>query len=178
MVAKKLSTPNFDILIPRKLPAPYNEELAIGATMEDGSTYLNETIADALKISQEYIEKVKLEQIEEIKRRKAVYRKPGLKYDFNDKILILVDDGAATGATIIASARWARKNHKPRVLVAALPVAPKDVVSLLKDEVDYVEVVTSPPISRFKSVQQYYQEFNQATDEQVIQIMKSRNLIQ
>jgi putative phosphoribosyl transferase len=145
--------------------------------MEDGSTYLDENITDALNISQEYIEKVKIEQIEEIKRRKAVYRKPELKYDFNDKIVILVDDGAATGATIIASARWVRKNHKPKVLVAALPVAPKDIVSLLKDEVDYVEVVTSPLTSRFKSVQQYYQEFNQATDQEVIQIMRSRNLI-
>lgn len=177
-MAKKLSTTaDFDILIPRKLPALHNEELAIGATMEDGSTYLNETITDALEISQEYIEKVKREQIEEIKRRKAVYRKPGLKYDFNDKIVILVDDGAATGATIIAAARWVRKNHNPKKLVVALPVAPKDVESLLKYEVDYVEIITSPPTSRFKSVQQYYQQFGQATDEQVIHIMRSRNLI-
>jgi len=177
-VAKKLSTnADFDILIPRKLPAPHNEEIAIGATMEDGSTYLNETITDALEISQEYIEKVKREQIEEIKRRKAVYRKLGLKYDFNDKIVILVDDGAATGATIIAAARWVRKNHNPKKLVVALPVAPKDVLSLLKDEVDYTEAITSPPTSRFKSVQQYYQQFDHATDEQVIHIMRSRNLI-
>ena len=99
----------FDIIIPRKLGAPGNQEIAIGAIMEEEgvrgdeiTTYLNEDLIKELEISQEYIENEKIKQIQEIKRRKLLYRNNYNKeYDIDNKIIIIVDDGSATGATLI-----------------------------------------------------------------------------
>ncbi len=177
IIAKKLSC-EFDIIIPRKLHAPHNEELAIGAVMEDGTTYLNDELIRELEISQEYIEKEKIEQIEEIKRRYSLYQNVERRreYQFKDKTVILADDGAATGATIIAAARWIKKKKTPNNpksnLIIALPVAPKPTKELLRRESDHVEVILSPSTFNFKSVGQYYQSFEPVTDEQVINIME------
>jgi putative phosphoribosyl transferase len=178
VIAEKLNAvAKFDIVIPRKLSAPHNQELAIGAVMKDGTTYVNEALIKMLEIQAEYLEKVKKQQIDEIKRRTALYRQQGLDYKINaGSTVLLSDDGAATGATLIAAARWIRKNYDPKKLIIAVPVAPKDTVSLLKKEADSVEVITSPSTSSFKSVGQYYQEFSPVTDEQVIEIMRKRGL--
>jgi putative phosphoribosyl transferase len=178
IVAKKLSTENFDIVIPRKLTDTDNKEQAIGAIMEDGTTYLDKQLIEELWIPADYIEKEKAYQIEEIKRRKSLFRKQGLEYNkkINDKTTILVDDGAATGATIIAAARWVKTTQNPRHLIIAIPVAPKDTLQRLKAECDAVEVVTSPS-SMFRSVSQYYQSFEPVLDDKVIQIMKARDLL-
>jgi len=183
IVAKKLSTLLFDIIIPRKLTDPDNKEQAIGAIMEDGTTYIDQQLINDLQISLEYLEKEKLEQIREIKRRTALYHNnEPIREDFSssflkDKTIILVDDGAATGATIIAAARWIKKlENKPKRLIIAIPVAPKSTVNLLKKECNAeVEVVISPS-STFHSVEQYHQNFQQIPDEQVIRIMKNRNI--
>jgi putative phosphoribosyl transferase len=174
IVAKKLSAPYFDILIPRKLTDPENKEQAIGAIMEDGTTYIDEELSNQLYISQEYVEKEKINQIEEIKRRNSLYRKSALEYNFEERTVILVDDGAATGATVIVAARWIRKQKRCRLLIA-LPVAPKDTVRRLKEECDTVEVVTSPS-AYFLAVGKYYRDFGAVSDEQVIDIMNKRNL--
>jgi len=188
IVAKKFSTLFFDIVVPRKLTDPDNKEQAIGAIMEDGSTYIDQQLINDLQISSEYLEKEKLEQIQEIKRRIALYRnneptRKGFSSSssssfLKDKTVILVDDGAATGATIIAAARWIRKlENKPKRLIIAIPVAPKSTVNLLRKECNTeVEVVISPS-STFHSVEQYHQNFQQIPDEQVIKIMKDRNLL-
>jgi predicted phosphoribosyltransferase len=81
IVAKKLSTENFDIVIPRKLTDIDNKEQAIGAIMEDGTTYLDKQLIEELWIPADYIEKEKAYQIEEIKRRKSLFRKQGLEYN-------------------------------------------------------------------------------------------------
>jgi putative phosphoribosyl transferase len=181
IVAKKLSTSFFDIVIPRKLTHPDNKELAIGGIMEDGTLYINEQLINDFQISLEYLEKQKLEEIKEIKRRKALYRNAQEK-DFSsfleDKTVILVDDGAATGATIIAATRWVRKpKSNPKRLIIAIPVAPKCTVKLLHKECNAeVEVVISPSLSTFHSVEQYHQNFQEVTDDQVIRIMKDRSL--
>jgi putative phosphoribosyl transferase len=184
VISKKLKT-SFDILIPMKLGAPHNQELGIGAVMEDGTTYLNENIIMTLKISSEYIAQVKSEQINEAKRRRLLYlnkkdEKSNLIFNTidNTKTVILADDGAATGATLIAATRWIKnKNYSPRRIIIATPIAPKDIVSSLKKESDHVVVILSPSNSVFRSVGQYYQEFNPVTDEDVIEIMKPRNIL-
>jgi predicted phosphoribosyltransferase len=96
----------------------------------------------------------------------------------NTKTAILTDDGAATGATLIAAARWLKnKNYSSKQIIIATPVAPKDIVSSLKKESDHVVIILTPSNSSFRSVGQYYQEFNPVTDEQVIEIMKARNIL-
>jgi putative phosphoribosyl transferase len=188
IIARKLGC-QFDIVTPRKLRAPDNEELAMGAVMEDGTTYLNDDIVRTLGISNEYIEKEKALQIQEIKRRTLTYRstvdnKNVYQVIGNNNTVILTDDGAATGATLIAAARWIRRrttlqyHHNTRHrLIIAVPVAANDTVDLLKKEADHVEVIISPSTYSFRSVGQYYQSFEQVEDEQVMQIMKSRGLL-
>jgi putative phosphoribosyl transferase len=171
ILATKLGC-EFDIVISRRLRAPFNEEIGIGAVTEDGAIYLNDNVVMGLAISQHYIDKETRDQIEEIVRRKAQYRNKGKKYQITGRTVILTDDGAATGATLIAAARWIERKHAPRCIRIAVPIAPKDCIVLLKREVHHVEVITSPGRSNFSSVEQYYQSFNEVTDEQIIQIMK------
>jgi putative phosphoribosyl transferase len=177
------SSPNaavdFNIIIPRKLTAPNNKEHAIGAVMEDGTTYLDEELISMLQITPEYVEKEKAVQIEEIRRRSALYStNKAINYHelFKDMPIILVDDGAATGATVTAAARWLKRRITPKRLIIAVPVAPKDTVKILKQEVDAVEAVTSIS-STFGSVGQFYQDFNPVPDEKVIDILRTRNML-
>jgi len=172
IVAKRLGA-EFDIVIPRKMGAPNNEELAIGAVMEDGTAYINEYLVDALRVPKEYIEMEKARQTAEIRRRMDAYRKPA-DYNIGGKTAILVDDGIATGATIIASARWL-KNRGPAAVVIAVPVAPPQSTELLEEEADSVVVMLIP--RDFSSVGQFYEEFHPVTDEQVMQVMRSRGLL-
>jgi putative phosphoribosyl transferase len=192
IVAKRLSSPFFDIIIPRKLLDIDNKEQSIGAVMEDGTSYLDQELVNELQIPSEYIEKEKLEQIQEIKRRSQLYRGGSgssiSKYNFdssllNNRTIVLVDDGAATGATLIVSAKWINRvlqqqpESKSKRLIIAVPIAPKDTVNLLKRECNAeVEVVTSPSTT-FRSVSQYYDNFEPVADEQVIEIMKARGLL-
>lgn len=109
-IAQKLNT-GFDIVIPRKIAAPHNEELAIGAVIEDGTTYLNDMLIRMLNISSEYIDHAKSEQIKEIKRRDSLYKSNSSKDNYSSiddilsksKTAILANDGSATGATLIAT---------------------------------------------------------------------------
>lgn len=172
IAARRLGA-GFDIVIPRKLGAPENGELAIGAVMEDGTSYTNRYLVSALRIQQDYIEGEKARQSAEIKRRSAAYRKPG-DYQLAGKNVILVDDGIATGATIVASARWARKRN-PSSITVAVPVAPPQSVEVLEQEADSVIVLHTP--RDFSSVGQFYEEFVAVSDEQVMQVMRSRGLL-
>jgi putative phosphoribosyl transferase len=172
IVARRLGA-DFDIVIPRKLGAPDNEELAIGAVAEDGTAYTNAYIVNALRIPKEYIEREKEKQAAEIRRRMAAYRKPA-GYNIAGRQAIMVDDGIATGATVIASARWVKK-QKPAGVTIAVPVAPPQSVQMLEQEANSVIVIMSP--RDFSSVGQFYEKFEPVSDEQVAEVMRSRNLL-
>ena len=182
-VATKLSekafkSVDFDLILPRKLTDIDNKEQAIGAIMEDGTAYLDEQVNKMLEITPEYLEKQKVEQTEEIRRRNILYSiyRPVNKYQHvKEKTVILVDDGAATGSTLIAAARWLRMKHTPKRLVIAVPVAPRHTVKLLENESDEVQVVISPSI--FRSVEQFYHDFEQVPDHRVIEILRIRDTI-
>jgi len=170
IVARKLSS-DFDIAIGRKLGAPDNSELAIGAIMEDGTTYMNEYLIKALKLSEDYLEREKAKQLAEIKHRRALYPK-NREYSLRNRIVILTDDGIATGATIIAAARWIRK-HSPNYLMIAVPVAAPQTVGILRQEADAVDVILSP--EALNSVGQFYENFEPVTDDQVREILMGRD---
>jgi putative phosphoribosyl transferase len=174
-IANKLSC-DFGVIIPRKLHAPNNQELAIGALMEDGTTYLNETLVEELDISPEYIKKEKLDQLEEIRRRTQLYSVKTLNWnqdDLSGKTVILADDGAATGATIIVATRYLKTKKNPQKFMIAIPISPKGTINTLKNEyIDQIEVITSPHNRNFLSIEQYYQNFDQVTDNQVIDVMQ------
>ncbi len=174
-IYKNRSANYFDIVIPRKLGAPNNKELGIGAIMDKDTVYLNEYVVKALRVSQDYIETEKESQIQEISRRSLLYRPKQNEYDIKNKTIILVDDGAATGATLVVSARWIRKMNPKRIIIA-IPVAPNETVELLKNEVDQVVTILIPPTSNFTSVAQFYDNFEEITDDKVVKIMKEMNL--
>jgi putative phosphoribosyl transferase len=177
IVARKLSA-DFDIIIGRKLCSPDSKENAIGAIAEeDGTiTYLNQSLINSLQISSAYIQKEKSDQLKEIKRKTAMYRDRATRkrrLKLKGRTVILVDDGIATGATIIAAIRWIKK-QKPKHLIVAVPVAPKQTVNLLeKEAIDAIQIITTP--SNFMSVGQFYQNFDPITDEQVIAIMRNNS---
>lgn len=160
---------DFDIIFPRKLRSPDNPESAIGAIMQDGSVYIDANRVKTLEISHEYLELEKSEQVKEIYRRKTLYRPSRKDYNITSRTVILVDDGAATGSTVIAAAKWIRK-QKPRQLIIALPVAPKDVASSLKNEADHLEILRVP--SNFETVAQFYNDYADVTDDLVIKTMQ------
>ena len=176
VVARKLSA-DFDIIIGRKLCSPDSKENAIGAIAEEEDTtiYLNQSLINSLQIPSAYIQKEKSDQLKEIKHKTAMYRNRATRrrrrLELKGRTVILVDDGIATGATIIAAIRWIKK-QKPKHLIVAVPVAPKQTVNLLeKEAIDAIQIITTP--SNFMSVGQFYQNFDPITDEQVIGIMES-----
>ena len=178
IIALKLSC-RLELLISRRLRAPHNDEVAIGSVTEDGTTYLNELIVNELKISQEYVKNEISHQLAEIKRLNHEYIPEDKTFldrictICESKTIVIVDDGAATGSTIISIVRSLRKNTNHHRLIVALPVSPKGTVDLLRNEdIDHLEVITSPQNSNFGSIEQYYQNFNQVTDKQVLEIIR------
>jgi predicted phosphoribosyltransferase len=156
------------------LGAPNNKELGIGAIMDKDTVYLNEYVVKALRVPEDYIETEKITQVREIDRRTLLYRPNQEEYNIENKTIILVDDGAATGSTLVVSARWIRKK-KPKKIIIAVPVAPNETVELLKNEVDEVVTILIPPTSNFTSVAQFYDNFEEISDEKVVKIMNTVN---
>lgn len=183
IIARKLKC-EFDLLLVKRLRAPHNDELAIGAVTEDGTTYLNELIINKLEISQDYIENEKSYQLNEIKRLTKLFNhgnKTSSKnvndsiIDLKNKTIIVVDDGSATGSTLIAAVRNIRKNMMPKRLIIALPISPKGTLNKLKSEdINHIEVITSPENRNFVSIEQYYRNFDQIRDRQVFDIMERK----
>jgi putative phosphoribosyl transferase len=169
-VAKKLAIHDLDVVIPRKLRAPDNSENAIGAVMQDGSVYLVKESVESMNVSNQYLEMEKLEQLKEIDRRMRQYRPETTKeYKIKGRTVFLVDDGAVTGATVIAASTWIRK-HNPKRLIIALPVVPSQLKVALRKQADGLENILSP--SNFRSVEQFYQNFDALSDYEIIKLLE------
>jgi predicted phosphoribosyltransferase len=170
IIASKLGA-KLDIVVSRKIGAPDNSELAIGAVMPNGSYFLNQEIVDRRNIPLDYIQEQASTQAKEIERRLTSYR--GTKeYDneFDGKTVVLVDDGIATGATMLASARWIKNEQHCRQLVIAVPVAPDEILTQLKQVAEEVIVLDTP--DPFIAIGRFYEDFDQVSDNQVKEIMK------
>jgi len=174
IIADKLGV-DFDVIFCRRITSPDNKENSIGAVMSDGTTYFDDFMVESLKIPAEYIKKEITIQLAEIKMRKELYRPDkSLEYSIKDKVVILVDDGIATGATAIVAARWIKRQN-PKHLIIAAPVSQLQAVDILKAEADTVEIVSTP--ANFGSVGQFYKTFEQELEDQVIEVLKRRGLI-
>lgn len=167
-VSKILKT-TLDLIIPRKIGSPGDPEFAIGAVAEDGSLVLNEKVIRELLIDKNYIRATAESEIKEIKRRMKRYRGNIPYPELKNKIIIVVDDGIATGHTIEA-AILSIKNQKPKSIVIAVPVAPIDAIEKLKKKVDEMIVLYSP--EEFFALSMFYKEFGQTTDEEVVKLLK------
>lgn len=166
-VARKLRL-NLDIVVPRKIGAPHNPELAIGAVTEDGTIMLNHNLVQYLGVSNDYINRVCEQQRSEIKRRLMRYRGDRPYPNVSQRIVIIVDDGIATGATIKAALTSIRKKN-PALLMVAIPVAPPSIIEDLQKKADRVICLTIPEF--FSAVGQFYKNFQQTSDEEVKQLL-------
>lgn len=167
-VARALNAP-LDVVIPRKIGAPGQPELAIGAVAIDEKPFLDHQMIHLLGVSQEYIEAEVRRQKEEIERRRKIYRSDRPFPKLKDKTVILVDDGIATGYTMMAAIHAIRR-MQPSKLILAVPVAPPEAVSRLRPLVDELIVLETP--EPFFSVGSWYEQFEQTTDEEVIELLK------
>jgi putative phosphoribosyl transferase len=169
-VAVALDAP-LDVVVPRKLRAPFNAELAIGAVAHDGSVYLDDGLVRTLGVSDDYLQQEIACQTEEIRRRMQAYRGEQPMPDLTGATAIVTDDGVATGATMIAALRAVRALGPGRV-VAAVPVAPPETVERLRREADDVVCLHTPAL--FYAVGQFYEDFSQTTDEEVVALLRAR----
>src|SRR6188472_1084986 len=163
---------NLDVIVSRKIRAEFNEEFAMGAMMPDGSYFLNDGITRLFNISQAYLKKEIDFQKKEIRRRLIEFRGDISYHDkFEGKVIVLVDDGIATGSTIIASAEWVKNNCNCKKLIVAVPVAPSrdETVNKLANIADNVLILHME--EAFSAVGQFYRHFDQVSAETVKKIM-------
>ncbi|MDE2027397.1 MAG: phosphoribosyltransferase [Candidatus Omnitrophica bacterium] len=166
-VAEHLDAP-LDIILSRKLGAPMNPELAIGAVTEQGEVFLGDRLVREIGVEEYYLVREKARQMAEIRRRQVAYRKICPKVDLNDKDVIVVDDGVATGSTVQA-ALWSIHQERPRRLIGAFPVGPEDTLRRLSDSADGIICLRVP--SFFQGVGQFYLQFGQVSEEEVLSLL-------
>jgi putative phosphoribosyl transferase len=168
-IAQALNAP-LDVYITRKIGAPHNPELAIGAVASDGTLLVDHQLARRLGVPQEYIEREADNQKKEIERRLAEYRGDRPPPDLKGKVIVLADDGVATGATTLATIR-AIRNQGPAELILAVPVGPRDSIETLRQEVDRLVCLHAPEI--FWAVGAFYNVFDQTADREVKALMEA-----
>lgn len=168
VVAERLEG-DFDVVLVRKLRAPWQPELAIGSVDEGGWTYIAPFAAGAGADAQ-YIETEKRQQLETIRQRRIQYTPLRAPINPAGRIVIVVDDGLATGATMIAALHGLRQ-QKPARLVCAVPVAPPDTLEKVRPLADDVVCLETP--EGFQAVGQFYRDFAQVEDQEVIALLKA-----
>lgn len=159
---------DLDVVLVRKLGAPANPELAIGAVDESGWVYVADFVRE-LGVDERYLEQEKQTQLEVIRKRRALYTPGRASITVKDRIVIVVDDGLATGATMIAALHAARA-QAPAQLICAIPVAAPDSLLRVKALADDVICLYAP--HEFYAVGQFYQDFRQVEDVDVIHALR------
>ena len=169
-VARALGAP-LDVVVPRKIGAPGNPELGIGA-VAPGVRVLDPRLIQALRVTPEYLEREIAAQGREIERRERAYRRGRPLVEVDGKVAIVVDDGIATGATAVAALRWARAQGASKVILA-VPVAPAQALRRMADEADEIVVLATP--DPFMAVGEWYRRFDQTSDDEVVTALARAN---
>ncbi|HEY9277504.1 MAG TPA: phosphoribosyltransferase family protein [Methylotenera sp.] len=169
IIADKLDG-DFDVVLVRKLRAPDYLELAIGSIDEGGWTYIADHAA-SVGADSEYIEAERQQQMATIKQRRAQYTPVRPPIDPAGRIVIVIDDGVATGATMI-SALHGLRSRKPARLICAIPVSPPETLRRIQPLADQVVCLDTP--DNFRAVGQFYVDFPQVEDEEVIKVLQNQ----
>lgn len=159
---------DFDVVLVRKLRAPFNPEFAIGSIDESGWSYIGDHAASA-GATPDYIESEKQLQLGTIRKRRAQYTPIRPPIDPAGRIVIVIDDGLATGSTMISALHALRARH-PGKLICAIPVSPEDTLIKVRQYADEVVCLEIPEY--FQAVGQFYADFPQVEDEEVIAILR------
>jgi putative phosphoribosyl transferase len=167
-VARALGVP-LDVIVTKKIGAPDNPELAIGAVAEDGTFILDEDLVERLGVSREYIKAEVERQRQEIQRRLVRYRGDVPYPSLKNREVIVVDDGVATGSTLKAALRLVR-NKGAKTVTVAIPVGPADTIRELEKLADRVICLQTP--EPFYAIGQFYVDFAQTSDEEVTELLK------
>jgi predicted phosphoribosyltransferase len=157
-----------DVIVARKLGSPISPELAIGAVTADGERYLNADVLAMFDVSDAYLSRETEVQRRDAERREARFRGGRPPPAIAGRVVIVVDDGLATGATMIAAVRSVRR-RRPAFLVVAVPVASRTAATLLRDEADELVCLGVP--EEFGAVGQFYRDFGQTDDEEVLRLL-------
>jgi predicted phosphoribosyltransferase len=169
LIAERLHG-DFDVVLVRKLRAPFNPELAIGSVDEEGRVYVPEDMRD-FGVERDYLQRETAEQSAVLHRRRAQYTPGDRGLDARGRVAIVVDDGLATGATMIAALSSVRA-RAPSRLVCAVPVASYHGLSQVRSLADEVVCLNAPP--EFHAVSQFYRRFAQVEDDEVIALLAAR----
>src|SRR5262249_42007500 len=157
-----------DVVLARKLRAPGQPELALGAVGENGEVYLNPQLGDFLDRAKDYLAEERQHQLEEIARRRKLFRKDRTAAPVAARSILVTDDGIATGSTMIAALRIIRA-QQPRELIVAVPVASPDRLDEIQEHCDDVVCVLRP--RNFYAIGQFYEDFRQVDDEEVHRLL-------
>jgi predicted phosphoribosyltransferase len=158
-----------DVILSRKLRAPYQPEYALGAIAEDGSIVLNPEALPLVQESPEYLEAERQYQLQQIARRQQLVRQVRPAVDVTGRSVIVTDDGIATGSTALAALQTIRPRH-PRELILAVPVGPPERLRALARHCDRLIYLLAPP--DFHAVGQYYEHFEPIDDAQLVELLR------
>mgnify|MGYP001066236906 CR=1 FL=1 len=167
-IAKTLDLP-LDVVVTRKIGAPGQEELAIGAIGPEGVSVFDEDLISRLGVSEDYKEQVVEDETEEMNERIRKFRGSKKPQNFKGKTVIIVDDGVATGSTVEASIKYLKMKGASKTILA-VPVAPLESVEELEALVDKFIAIATP--DEFYAVGQFYKDFPQTEDEEVIRLLQ------
>ncbi|HWW67803.1 MAG TPA: phosphoribosyltransferase family protein, partial [Solirubrobacterales bacterium] len=168
-IAAALDAP-LEVLAVRKLGAPHNPEYGIGAVAEDGTGVIDAEAVAVLGIGAKMVDSILARETAELRRRVVAYRGDRPPLDLRDRTVIVVDDGVATGLTDTAALRAVRR-QEPRRVILAVPVCPPDSARRLREEADEVVCLQTPALLR--GVGQWYRDFSQVSDDEVIETLSS-----
>lgn len=168
---KKLSYP-FDICVVKKLSAPHQPELAIGAISSIGRPFLDQSLVFSLNVDKDFLKSEIERKRTEAKRLENIFRSSKLEINLFGKNVILVDDGVATGASLFAAISKIKK-EKPKKIILAVPVGPPSILEKLAAIVDKIVVLIKE--ENFRAVGQFYKDFKQVEDNEVKEILNSTN---